>query len=282
MQLQHNATLDRILETNFNLHTADPMYVFLLPAAVADDDRVRPYRTHQPLRHNHQPPPLRLQNRTLVLHRSNFAGPAVYPSISPVQRRLMRTNITRLHTLIENIERIRPHGAAAAAAAVRPRGGAYAPSPTPVGGDLDESESIVAQRVVAENVRTERNFQRFVELLNGSADDHDDDDGDDDDDGTALANRLIDNGDGAAADAVDDASDVNDGYGLNDSDFWRPMLVAGLPIGYGGEYTTGERPAAAAGDRGAGAELSWKDLGLDGWLGGIRKPGRSFHQHAQR
>lgn len=105
-----------------------------------------------------------------------------------------------------------------------------------------------------------------MELLNGSVDDEDVD-------VTAMGNRLIDDHD----DHNDDADDVMNDSG--DSGLWQPML-AGLPsIEYSLSYTTTER-SSSAGDH--GPEVSWKDLGLDGWMGGIKEPGRSFHEHAQR
>lgn len=228
LQPQHNATLDRILEHNFNLHTADPMYVFVLPGGDSTSDT--------PFRHN----------RTLVLHRSSFAHPAQFPLISPMQRRLQRTNITRLQLLIGNIERIRPNN----------------DQPSSRLPDLDESESAVALRVVEENVRTERNFLHFMQLLNGKNDD-------------TVATTLLGNSLGGAGDEND-----FDGRDEDEPPAWQTLLVGVPQIEYSVPYTT-ERTMLNGGGAATPA-VSWKDLGLEGWLGGIKEPGRSFQQITQR
>lgn len=168
------------------------------------------------------------KNKTLVLTRNSF-DPAIYPNISTGQRFIKddhhankllqmldsgtlkdKSKETEADNLIFNIK------------------------------DLDEAESM---RIVAENVRTERNFIEFMERLNK-------------------------NGHGSSSDDI--SRTVNKEY----ADLVSPKLKYKFEIDYSGDAL---RPTTQS-LRGTvkTTELGWKDLGLDGWIGGLREPGKDF------
>lgn len=229
----HNQTQDHIIGHLLHLDTPDPMYVFLLPG--------------------------RSKNQSLVLHKSNF-GQAVLPSISPIQRHLMHSNVSKLYHLIEHIEQIEPHSTEQSkfvpAQTSKPQWHQLE-RPKTSSEDQDESESV---RVVAENVRTERNFLRYMHYLNEHPDVLSS--------GAGDSNRLADSSDlntyGSPADQQDypkwDSTTVSSGG-------WRPMKSSS---------SVAMAPATSSPFLDDGATVGWKELGLDGWSGGIKTPGKGF------
>lgn len=233
-----NQTVDNIVTTSFNLDTPDPMYVFLLPENT--------------------------KNRTLVLHRSSF-DKAIWPNISPIQRHVMHSNISKLYNLIENIEKIRPQKIKPTVPIIRlvkkrPKGQNVLQRPKSVDADLEEAESI---RVVEENVRTERNFLRYMEFIN----EHPDFPGDE---SIQDSNRL--------AESNADLGDVHfQGPITTVSSGWRstrPQTAgsSSSQVEYG--FMAGHSTPSSLEDN--GSSVGWEELGLDGWLGGIKAPGKSF------
>lgn len=176
------------------------------------------------------------KNRTLVLTRNSF-DQAVYPNISTGQRfvkddhhanRLLqlfdsgaikdKTKETDAENLIFDFK------------------------------DLDEAESM---RIVAENVRTERNFIEFMERLNKN--------------GHVDSNVVQEKPPPQIH--VDVSKAVNKEY----EDLVSPKLKYKFEIDYSGDslrHTTQNAVKTT--------ELDWKDLGLDGWIGGLREPGKNF------
>lgn len=230
---QTNETIDNIVTTSFNLDTPDPMYVFLLP----DDTK----------------------NRTLVLHRSSF-DKAVWPNISPIQRHVIRSNISKLYNLIETIEKIRPQKfkpvPVIRLVKKRPKG-QQGQRPKAPDADLEEAESI---RVVEENVRTERNFLRYMEFLNEHPDYSDE---------TRDANRLS-----VSSEEHFDLMDHFHGP-TTASSHWRstrPQTGSSSQVEYG--FMAGHTTPSSVEDD--SSSIGWEELGLDGWLGGIKAPGKSF------
>lgn len=204
------------MSTAFNVDNPNPMYVFVLPVG--------------------------LQNRTLVLRRSDFDH-AIFPNISRLQRQIMSSNISRLYKLIENLD--------------KPSWMSEHPDTTTEflftiddthNADLDEAESM---KVVEENVRTERNFYKFMHYLNQH---HETD------------NKAgSDNKYGRHADLLPSGSAA-----LGQYTKYKPsqsQIEYSLHI----DYTT----AKPITDKQLQA-VSWKDLGLDGWMGGIKEPGKEF------
>lgn len=244
-----NQTLDNLVASSFNLDTPDPMYVFVLPEST--------------------------KNRTLVLRRSGF-NEAVWPNISPLQRHIMHANISQLYNLIENAEskvlhkqprRIKASVPTIRLVKKRPKGQTR---PKAVNADLDEAESV---RVVDENVRTERNFLRFMEYLNDHPSFDDQDVELRDSNRFAISSSLepyhTDFADGRLPGHTTPVS----------SSGWRstrPSHSASLSqveYGFGAAYTT---PSSSEDD--SSSSVGWDELGLDGWLGGIKAPGQRFSQ----
>lgn len=286
LNLQHsrpNATLDRILELTFDVQTADPVYIFVLPAIgdnddVDDDDHYHHHKQH------------RMQNRTLILHRSNFAEPPVYPVISPAQRRLQRTNITRLQNLIESIDTIDPKSNKLQHRPLSPlRSSALASSASAfeTGDDLlTEAESIIDEhRVITENDQTEHNFLRFMRLLNQQQSSSSSSDIVDSDNGLSSVHHADDDHNDGFSDGVFAANGDSNGIRSDDFGAWQPFNVDVPDILLSGEILTASTSSSSSGRHPAAdlsTPVSWTDLGLEGWRGGIKEPGRSFQELAQR
>lgn len=212
---QNNNTLDSIMSSAFNVDNPNPMYVFVLPVG--------------------------LQNRTLVLRHSDFDH-AIFPNISRLQRQIMSSNISRLYKLIENLD--------------KPTWMSEQTETTTEfvftiddmhNEDLDEAESM---KVVEENVRTERNFYKFMHYLNQHYD---------------TDNRVGSDTKFEHADQLPSGSAVVDRYTKYSPS--QSQIEYSLHI----DYTT----AKPIGDKQLQA-VSWKDLGLEGWMGGIKEPGKGF------
>lgn len=178
------------------------------------------------------------KNRTLVLTRNNFDQP-VYPNIS-AGRRFVKTDrdANRLLQLFDS-------------SAMKDKS-----KDSDVDNlifdfkDLDEAESM---RIVAENVRTERNFIEFMERLNqnGNIDEN-----------FGEKNQPL------TTTPIDAIKSVNKEY----EDLVSPKLKYKFQIDYSGDLLKPTTPDSLK----TTTELDWKDLGLDGWLGGLREPGKDF------
>lgn len=205
------------MTTAFNVDNPNPMYVFVLPVG--------------------------LQNRTLVLRRSDFDD-AIFPNISKLQRQIMNSNISRLYKLIENLDKPtwmseQPHTTTEFLLTIDDAHNS----------DLDEAESM---KVVEENVRTERNFYKFMQYLNQHHET--------DNDKAVSDQKYV-----GHTDLLRSGSAVVGRYTK-----YKPsqsQIEYSLHI----DYTT----AKPIGDKHLQA-VSWKDLGLDGWVGGIKEPGKGF------
>lgn len=215
---QNNNTLDSIMNTAFNVENPNPMYVFVLPVG--------------------------LQNRTLVLRRSDF-GHAIFPNISRLQRQIMSSNISRLYKLIENFDK--PTWMSEQSDTTTEF--LFTNDDDTHNADLDEAESM---KVVEENVRTERNFYKFMHYLNQHHET----------DNTAGSDlKYIEN-----ADLLPSGSAVVGRY----TKLYKPsqsQIEYSLHIDYTTAQPIAEKPLQT---------VSWKDLGLDGWMGGIKEPGKGF------
>lgn len=164
------------------------------------------------------------KNRTLVLTRNNF-DKAVYPNISIGQRFAKddrhSNKLLQLFDSTANKDKLKESDVDNVIFDLK---------------DLDESESM---RIVAENVRTERNFIEFMEKLNENVVPLD----------------------------VSTTKTVNKEY----EDLVSPKLKYKFEIDYSSDLL---RPTAQNSFK--TAKLDWKDLGLDGWIGGLREPGKDF------
>ncbi|KAJ6637929.1 Group 10 secretory phospholipase A2 [Pseudolycoriella hygida] len=181
------------------------------------------------------------KNRTLVLTKNSF-DKAVYPNIS-IGQRFVKDNhhSKKLFQLFNsNIDKDNPNESQADNLIYDVK-------------DLDESESM---RIVAENVRTERNFIEFMEKLNENVNL----------DGNGLQTKL------PFRKAVDvplhTAMTVNKEY----EDVVNPKLKYKFEIDYASDLL---KPTSQSSVK-TTKPLDWKDLGLDGWKGGLREPGKNF------
>lgn len=205
------------MSTAFNVDNPNPMYVFVLPVGQ--------------------------QNRTLVLRRSDFDH-AIFPNISRIQRQIMSANISRLYKLIENIDK--PIWMSEQSQTTTEF---LFTNDDTHNADLDEAESI---KVVEENVRTERNFYKFMHYLNQHHET----------DNKAGSDHKFD----GHADMLPSGSAVVGRYSK-----YKPsqsQIEYSLHIDYTTARPIGEKQFQT---------VSWKDLGLDGWMGGIKEPGKGFH-----
>lgn len=217
------------LEHTFNIANPDPMYVFVLPGS------------------HH--------NRTVVFRRSNFDA-AIFPNISNLQRQIMASNITRLYTLIENIEKIRPVGWDLHQ---HPPEQPTPPSPTPSYRNNRELTETDSMRVVEENVRTEKNFLKFMNYLN----DH------------QHVMMVVDNS--IDSTEVTPKTNKHGSSSYNNNLNRVPLKSSASQIEYSLELAYSSTAATSTIDNSATKKrISWKDLGLDGWIGGIKEPGKDF------
>lgn len=205
-----NKTLDNLIKNVFNTENPNPMYIFVLPGE---------------------------KNRTLVLNRNSF-DKAIYPNISVGQRFLKddphSNKLLQLFDTTMNNKKLKDKDTEVDNFISNSK-------------DLDESESM---RIVAENVRTERNFIEFMEQLNRN--------------GNVDENSLQTNM--ALKNPVDFSTykPVNKEY----EDLVSPKLKYKFEIDYSSDLL---KPTTQNSKL-----LDWKDLGLDGWIGGLREPGKDF------
>lgn len=182
------------------------------------------------------------KNRTLVLTRNNF-DTAVYPNIS-TGRRFVKDDrhankLLQLFDRTANKDKLKESDVDNTIVDLK---------------DLDESESM---RIVAENVRTERNFIEFMERLNEKGD--------------VGGRRNVLQKDVPVTYPLDGSKirTVNKEY----EDLVSPKLKYKFQIDYAADLL---RPPQTTENSFRTTKLDWKDLGLDGWMGGLREPGKNF------
>lgn len=227
--LEHNIT------QLVNLNDPDPMYVFMLP--------------DQP-------------NKTLILRKSNFAR-AIFPNITNIQMHIYRSNISKLFELIENIDRIKPKlmnddEESVDSTNVNEFYGSFV--------DLDEAESM---KIVDENVRTEKNFLKFMQHLNRQQE-------------NSYTLPYVKHRESSSEQpqsnhehlelTIKESNIVIKKKPKNHQPFKDApsQIEYSLHIDYPTSTTT-QRPKVVK-----KPVVSWKDLGLDGWTGGIKEPGQPF------
>lgn len=209
-----NKSIDHVIRNSFNVDNPNPMYIFVLPGSVSGE-----------------------KNRTLVLTRNNFHQ-ATYPNIS-TGRRFVKDD-RHANKLLKLFDK----------SAFKDK-----QKESDVDNfifdfkDLDEAESM---RIVAENVRTERNFIEFMERLNENGNLE----------GSAAFHEKK-----STKAPVSNGGIVNKEY----EDLVSPKLKYKFAIDYSRDAL---KPTTQNSVR--TTELDWKDLGLDGWLGGLREPGKDF------
>lgn len=172
-----------------------------------------------------------VENETIVFRRSNFEE-AIFPNVTTLQmlRKMVKTENRKSEKFWKSDERFRVKYEQFKQNA----------------NDLDEDESM---NVVEENVRTERNFFKFMDTLN------------------------VDDSLTETTSTPDDQSDSESQQIERHVNEYQSLLKDVHSKGHIGKYglshahwdsPTSKRPA--------NTKVSWKDLGLDGWtgqLGGI-------------
>lgn len=130
-----NDTIDKYIES-FNIHNPDPMYVFVLPNALKE---------------------------TLIFRRSNFSDIS-FPNTTKLQKLQNLLKSSRFAHLFPSLDE-RMSKQAALDQRFFTKYQQFMSSES----DLHEAESI---RIIEENVRTEKNFFKFMNKLNGGIDNH--------------------------------------------------------------------------------------------------------------
>lgn len=222
LESSDEASIDQYISNAFNTHNQDPLYVFVLPG---------------------------VQNETVVLRRSNFEE-AVFPNVTTLQmlRKFVKTS-KWLQT--ENVDR-KSEKFWKSDERFRVKYEQFKQNAN----DLEEDESM---NVVEENVRTERNFFKFMDTLNVK--DIQNSDNGIDDSHTETTTTLDDNSD---SESQQIERHVNDYQSL-----LKDVHSKGNIGKYGLSHAHWDSPTSK---RPVNTKVSWKDLGLDGWtgqLGGI-------------
>lgn len=204
-----NTTIDKYILNFFNIDNPDPLYVFVLPDTT--------------------------KNRTVVLRKSNFS-PAIFPNISILDKRIQWHSST--------LKAVPPtHLPAESKRIQRSR----------LPPDDSNVESVAStedeQYVVAENVRTEKNFFKFMDKLNNGRISNDVQE-----QPSAVALHQI---HGDLSYEIDDV--LPNGYRF-------PLEKPGDSF-----YQRQKYPKRST-------RISWKELGLNGWSGRLSKPGIHYRK----
>lgn len=217
MDSSDDASIDQYVSNAFNIHNHDPLYVFILPG---------------------------IKNETIVLRRSYFEE-AIFPNVTTLQmlrkiakqsKWLQSENADRkLEKFWNSDERFRVKYE-------QFKQNAY---------DLNEDESM---KIVEENVRTERNFLKFMDTLNVNEIDHN---------GIDSITEVP----PTADDSLNSESQRNERH-LNE---YGSLLMDVHSKEQIGKYGLGKGHwNSATSKRPNNVKVSWKDLGLDGWTGDIQ------------
>lgn len=221
-------SIDQYVANAFNVHQQDPLYVFILPGE---------------------------KNETIVHRRSDF-GEAVFPNVTTLQMLRKIAQHSKWLQQSENADR-KSEKFWKSDERFRLKYEQFKQNAN----DLDEGESV---KIVEENVRTERNFFKFLDTLNvnGIVDNNNNDI-----DSSTETSSI-------AGDNSDSESQQNNRH-LNE---YETFLMDEHPNDHISNYrlanehwesTTSKRPAST--------KVSWKDLGLDGWTGEIQ----SYHKNPE-
>lgn len=218
-----DASIDHYVSNAFNVHNQDPLYVFVLPG---------------------------VRNETVVLRRSNF-DEAIYPNVTTlqilrkiaVQSKWLQSEAAdrKSEKFWKNDERFRikyeqfKHNA----------------------NDLDEID-----RVVEENVRTERNFFKFMDTLNVNE----------------VDGNGIDSSTETTSTPSDDTMDSESQREERRLNEYQSLLMDVHSKDHIGKYGLGHGHwDAPTSKRPSNAKVSWEDLGLHGWKGAIQ----ANHRHPE-
>lgn len=206
-----NSTIDKHLLNFFNIDNPDPLYIFVLPDAT--------------------------KNRTVVLRKSNFS-PATFPNISILDKRIQSHSSTfkslpQSQLLPAESKRIQ-------------RSKLLLDDSSSVENDASTEDE---QNVVAENVRTEKNFFKFMDRLNNGR----------------LSNDVEDQPTAAALQQIqgDHLYEIDD---VLPSGYRFPLENPGDSFYHRQKYPK------------RSTKISWKDLGLNGWSGRLSKPGIRYRK----
>lgn len=200
-----NDTIDEYVVQTFNVYNPDPLYVFVLPDGT---------------------------NKTLAFRRSFFAA-AIFPNVSTLQTLqkiakeiifIKNGNLEEKSTKLWSNDEI-----------FRKKYEQFKVNAN----DLNEAESI---KIVEENVRTERNFFKFMD--------------------TIVKNEPVVN------------NDESEALRLNDYQSFSKEIHATDLLG---NYKSSNNRYETAIPKNPPKIVSWKDLGLDGWAGSIE----TFHGHPE-
>lgn len=204
---EQNSSIDEYIINSFNIYNPDPMYVFVL----SEND----------------------SNRTVVLRRSNFSS-ITFPNI---------TSLQRLHTLVKD-SKLAQYRLDHRTSKLTPKDVRFYAKlkQLVLDDDLDEAESL---RIVEENVRTERNFFKFMDSLN------DRDSNDELDESSRRKHKY-----------TDYQSILKDIHSHDHLGNYK--LINNAPH-YESEAPTPDE------------QITWDDLGLPGWAGSII----AEHEHPQ-
>lgn len=225
MESSDDESIDQYVANEFNVRNQDPLYVFVLPG---------------------------IRNETIVFRRSNF-DEAIFPNVTTLQtlrkiamqsKWLQSENADRKSEKFwKNDERFRIKYEQFKQNA----------------NNLDEIDSM---KVVEENVRTERNFFKFMDNLNVNE----------------VDNNGIDSNTEISLTPTEDNSDSESQREERHFNEYQSLLMDVHSKDHIGEYGLGnvhwDSPTSK---RPVNTRVSWKDLGLDGWSGDIQ----ANHKHPE-
>lgn len=236
LESSDDASIDQYVANAFNVHNQDPLYVFVLPG---------------------------IKNETVVLRRSYF-DEAVFPNVTTLQilrkiaqqsKWLHSENATRKSEKIwKTDERFRVKYEQFKQNA----------------NDLNEDESV---EIVEENVRTERNFFKFMDTLNVNDD---------------LENNRIDSTTETSANLdvntepnEDDMSNSESQREERHVNEYGALLMDVHSKDHIGKYgLTNAHWKSPTSKRPVNTKVSWEDLGLDGWTGDIQSVHRNPEENS--
>lgn len=207
---ENNETLDRYITNSFNLYNPDPLYVFVLPGET---------------------------NQTLVFRRSNFSE-AIFPNVTTLQMLRKLSSASKLYANQNLYD--------------KKNGKRWKNEEIPnvkfeqfkkSNYDLDEAASL---KIIEENVRTERNFYKFMEDLNSE-------------------NQIEDSKRSEKPTRPKESRSFNE-YEL----LLHEIHTTGSEGNDNQLLLTGEFLPSHKLKRKRTQHVSWEDMGLDGWSGSLR------------
>lgn len=223
LESSDDETIDQYVSNTFNIHNQDPLYVFVLPGE---------------------------KNETIVLRRSYF-DEAVFPNVTTLQiLRKVAQQSKWMHS--ENAER-KSEKMWKTDDRFRVKYEQFKRDANDLGED-DESKEIVE-----ENVRTERNFFKFMDTLNVK---------DVDNNGIDSTTEGTMRDDDSEPDDMSNSESQRSERHFNEYGSILKDVHSKDHIGkYGLSHAHWDTPTSK---RPAHTKVSWEDLGLDGWTGDIQ------------